>query len=693
MSRQELRDGILERALALLPQQRESFLAEACGEDTDLRLEIDRLLAANQQMSSQFLEHSEAPAARQTFLEDGLLEGAVCEALKLHPSGLGGRFRDTGDLNPTAATLNIGTESGNQALLNTRLKKRYLLERELGRGGFGVVYLAADEQLLPKRVVIKIMRNAAPDAWERRKFRNEIAALARLNHPSIVSVLDSGETPEGRPFLVMEYVEGTSLRSLIRPDGMNLDCVADIIRQVGRALDAAHRKGIWHRDLKPENILIETLGDGEQRIKLIDFGVATVEDSEAQTDSSTRIAGTIRYMAPEQIRGKPSAASDTYSLGIVVYEMVTGRTPFSAKSAVELYAMQTVGVQVGPKTLRPALPAEAERSILKALHFSPAHRHQNVTTFVHDIVRALRAASTTATLVNGKEPHQGRLVSKMCDRRSQEDEFRAFLMRRTMGNRCYPMLCLIHGDEGECHESLVERLAHHAALASTQQKTEEDAPVKIVKIPWQYEGPPEVRFRRLVAWIFERLVIDQALLNLSDTSSAALGALLKSLRVSFVFLQHDIRAARWDEGTRSLIQSYRRYLATLPWSLDAPYVIVCINVIYPYRSTVDWRRLLFNPIVLFRNLGKSSIHRHLMAIAAEQEPCECLLLDELKPISRDDVLEWFSLHNILETEEQRLTAASRIFGNSAATGYKRMAEIETQLKDVQRNFLLEQGFI
>src|SRR5262249_52079136 len=154
----------------------------------------------------------------------------------------------------------------------------------------GVVYLAADQQLLPKRVVIKIMRNAAPDAWERRKFRNEIAALARLNHPGIVSVLDSGETPDGRPFLVMEYIEGTTLRSLIRPSGMKLGCVADILRQVGRALDAAHQKGIWHRDLKPENILIQTFGDGEQRIKLIDFGVAKVEDSKTPIDSSTRVA-------------------------------------------------------------------------------------------------------------------------------------------------------------------------------------------------------------------------------------------------------------------------------------------------------------------------------------------------------------------------------------------------------------------
>ncbi len=135
---------------------------------------------------------------------------------------------------------------GNPSLAGTRLKQRYVLQRELGRGGFGVVYLAADvQQLLARQVVVKIMLNATPDLWERRKFRDEIEALARLNHPGIVSVLDSGETEEGRPFLAMEYVEGTPLRALIRPRGMELERVADLMRQIGGALGAAHRKGIW----------------------------------------------------------------------------------------------------------------------------------------------------------------------------------------------------------------------------------------------------------------------------------------------------------------------------------------------------------------------------------------------------------------------------------------------------------------
>ena len=283
-----------------------------------------------------------------------------------------------------------------ESMVGSRLKERYLLQRELGRGGFGVVYLAADEQLLSRPVVVKIMLSAKADSWERRKFRDEIEALARLNHPGIVSVLDSGETEEGRPFLAMEDVEGKPLRAVIRPEGMDLGSVADLIRQIGGALGAAHRKGIWHRDLKPDNIMIQTLEDGDQRIKLIDFGIATVQHSEAVVDSTTRIAGTLRYMAPEQLKGRPSAASDIYGLAVIAYEMVTGRTPFNAETLLELYAMKIAEIQVRPKSLRPSLPEEAERSILKALQPAAGNRYGTVGEFVQELAQGLRTVKEPA---------------------------------------------------------------------------------------------------------------------------------------------------------------------------------------------------------------------------------------------------------------------------------------------------------
>jgi hypothetical protein len=287
----------------------------------------------------------------------------------------------------------------------------------------------------------------------------------------------------------------------------------------------------------------------------------------------------------------------------------------------------------------------------------------------------------------------------MCDRRAQEDEFKGFLIRRTFRNAGLAAFCVIHGDEGECHESLVERLAYQAELLARKKDGEERVPVKITKIPWQYEGSIEVRLRRLVSWLFERFWAGREL-RLEDTSAAALGELFASSFSSFVFLQHDIRAARWDDLTRSLILSYLRYIAEIPSAPDRPQVVVFLNVIYQHAPNDDWRRLLLNPKALSRKLTKTRIQRDLAAIhtvySAQQAEgtCPFLLLDQLKPITRDDVLEWFSLHNILETEEQRLRATGRIFASADAVApWKSMAEIETHLRHLQHSFLVERGFI
>jgi hypothetical protein len=405
-------------------------------------------------------------------------------------------------------------------------------------------------------------------------------------------------------------------------------------------------------------------------------------------------------MAPEQLRGKPSAASDIYGLAVIAYEMVTGRTPFNAETSLELYGMQMAGVQVRPKSLRPGLPEEAESSILKALQPAEGDRHPTIGAFVQELVQGLRTAKDLASfLKSGRDPHFGRLVSKMCDRRSQEDEFRAFLARCANRHPGLVVFCLVHGDEGECHESLVERFAYDADLLARKRQSEEKPSVKIIKIPWQYEGSLEIRLRRLVAWLFERFGTESGI-RLDDTSPAALGDLLASSFAPFVVLQHDIRAGRWDNLAKSLIQSYRGYLAEIPRAPGGPQIIVCLNVIYPHGPDGERHQSLFNPKALFRHRMKMRIRKDLADIAGVGAYAQtsqtglCLLLDELKPITRDDVLEWFSLHNILETEEQRLNAAGKIFGNvRTMAACKSMAEVETHLTNVQRAFLMERGFI
>ena len=298
----------------------------------------------------------------------------------------------------TSSTLSEAISSADY--LGLVLKDRYLIERVLGKGGLGLVFLARDRQLLNRAVVIKVLiaerGDERYDSWFQKKFKQEMEALARINHPGVVGVLDTGTMPDGKPFLVMQFVEGKTLRSVMISQGMDFDRVAAIVRQMGQALAAAHEKGVYHRDLKPENIMLEEIGGGHQQVKLIDFGVARIKDSEVATNAEiTWIAGTPPYMAPEQLRGKPIAESDIYGLGAVAYEMLTGRPPFKAGSAVDLYEMQREGAIVKPKELRGNLPENAEAALLKALSFNAQDRYKTVQEFAADLSAALTGEASS----------------------------------------------------------------------------------------------------------------------------------------------------------------------------------------------------------------------------------------------------------------------------------------------------------
>jgi serine/threonine protein kinase len=271
------------------------------------------------------------------------------------------------------------------------LKGRYELGRELGRGGFGVVYLAKDTQLMSKQVVVKVLTTeAAADSWANKKFHQEMEALARIDHPAVINALDTGQTADGQPFLVMQFVEGPSLRAELkeRPDGLALPRAASIIRQTGQALGAAHDKGILHKDIKPENILLQKTSGGEEYVKLIDFGVASIADS-AFEGGATKVAGTYTYMAPEQLRGKPSPQTDVYALALVAYEVVTGMKAYQQKSVGDLVMQQQKGPETPPRQLRPDLPPAAEQVILRNLSFDPAQRAVGPREFGEDFSRAM----------------------------------------------------------------------------------------------------------------------------------------------------------------------------------------------------------------------------------------------------------------------------------------------------------------
>jgi serine/threonine protein kinase len=284
-------------------------------------------------------------------------------------------------------------------LVGSTLNNRYTVERELKRGGFGIVYLARDKQLHSRPVVVKVLlEDAYQSDYVVQKFRQEIEALSRIDHPGVVGIVDSGELSNGKPFIVMQYVDGVTLRSVMTPEGMDLERSADLIKQMGRALTAAHEKGIFHRDLKPDNVMLQDLGQGEEQVKIIDFGIAKIKNSVIAPSTATNVAaGTVAYMAPEQLSGRPvSAVTDVYALGQIAYEMVTGRRPFNPETGFELLEMQRGGVRVKPSDLRPSLSPRADELILQAISFEPANRQSKARDFGDKLARALNAELETA---------------------------------------------------------------------------------------------------------------------------------------------------------------------------------------------------------------------------------------------------------------------------------------------------------
>lgn len=280
---------------------------------------------------------------------------------------------------------------------------RYYIEKELGRGGMGIVYLGRDRRLHEKPVVVKVLlEKSLKDPWVLQKFEQEREALARVDHPGVVGILDTGKLADGKPYIVMQYIDGRSLRETIAAgsEGLDLRQAATIIKQVGSALHAVHEKKIYHRDLKPENILLQRLSRIDEQVKIVDFGIAKVKDSIVAPSTITGGpgAGTVQYMSPEQLHGeKITAASDIYSFGVIAYELVTGQRPFKPATIAQLANMQREGVRVKPGDLRPQLTAEADAAILKALAFDHAQRYQSADEF---------GSVLAAALVNEGEPNK-----------------------------------------------------------------------------------------------------------------------------------------------------------------------------------------------------------------------------------------------------------------------------------------------
>jgi WD40 repeat protein/predicted Ser/Thr protein kinase len=374
-------DRLLDQALELRPRERGAFLDRACADDLELRREAESLLAASDQAAN-FLDSPALPA--------------------------------------------LDTSDDQAASLTGQAFGPYCLSREIGRGGMGVVYLAArfDDEF-QKQVAVKLVQSGPRNKDLLLRFRRERQILANLEHPNIARLLDGGTTAQGQPFLVMEYVEGTPLTEYCDEHRLSIPDRLKLFRSVCEAVQYAHQNLVIHRDLKPSNILVTAEGS----VKLLDFGVAKLLDGDSGFAAATTIGQlmTPEYASPEQIRGEPvTTASDVYSLGIVLYELLSGRYPYRFKdrslremmrviceqepeppsraisraetltspdgAVPPLISAETVSRarQGNPEQLRARLRGDLNYITLMALRKAPAERYRTVERFSEDIARHLQ---------------------------------------------------------------------------------------------------------------------------------------------------------------------------------------------------------------------------------------------------------------------------------------------------------------
>jgi serine/threonine protein kinase len=286
------------------------------------------------------------------------------------------------------------------AELEASLARRFRIIRRLGAGGMGVVFLA--EQLtIGRPIALKVLLRKFLDEPEfLLRFHNEAASTGRIHHPNVVTIYEYGQSDDGSPYIAMEYLEGETLRELLKSHGaMPLPAVIDIARQVARGLHAAHKLGIIHRDLKPDNIFVTLDDEGERLVKVVDFGIAKLREAATHTTSGI-VMGTPPYMSFEQASGMRSdqldPRSDVYSLGIVTYEMISGRLPFHADTPLGYLNKHLLEEPPSLRSIRPDLrvPRSVEMVVKKALTKNRDERYATALEFAGELRDAVLGERT-----------------------------------------------------------------------------------------------------------------------------------------------------------------------------------------------------------------------------------------------------------------------------------------------------------
>jgi serine/threonine protein kinase len=307
-------------------------------------------------------------------------------------------YPDDVDFCPHDGTHLVSEATHNEAELAAQLSGQFRIVRCLGSGGMGSVFLAEQIAVGNRPVALKVLaRKLLDDPEFLERFHNEAGSTGRICHPNVVTIYESGQADDGTPFIAMEYLQGRSLREWIKARGPipALEC-AEILWQIARGLNAAHKLGIIHRDLKPDNIFLTRDTEGELVLKLVDFGIAKLRESSSHTLTGT-LMGTPAYMSYEQASGMRSeeldARSDIYSLGIVVYEMLAGCLPFESDTPIGFISKHLTEKPSSFRAMKPDLPGlpELESVVMKALAKNRDERYGCALDFAREFAEGARA--------------------------------------------------------------------------------------------------------------------------------------------------------------------------------------------------------------------------------------------------------------------------------------------------------------
>ena len=571
----------------------------------------------------------------------------------------------------------------------------------LGEGGMGTVYLAEEEDL-GRRVALKVVSHSFESIQpteSRSRFLREARTMAQVEHPNIVRVYRLGRCDDDRDFLAMEYVEGETLAQRIdRLRVIHPTDALSLVRQTVEALDAAWNHGVVHRDIKPSNLFI----DGQGRVRVGDFGLARPvefsEEDKLTLDGS--LLGTPTYIAPEQARGHSvDFRSDIYSLGIVLFEMLVGDPPFSSSNPFDLvlqHQQQDLPMaRVNGRSVAPEILDLLQWMTAKDPRYRPAGYAELLAT-LHELLESpgtpvpssSRPPATPDSIGSrsaGLLP-LGPLVAKRCDRNQQMTAFVRHYREHRHDRR--PLVYLLHGDEGECHGSLVQRFAYeHVSRALETDSLAPGGGVLLRRVTWP-DGDSLAELQSyLVTDLFTDL--DPGYCGV-DTSAKTLASLDRLSLNSVVILEHEIRSSQLQREGLQLIEWYvNDFWNDVPRDPGMPQFLVILNLIHSRREPTSWPFWPARQAVRTRRLT-----RQLEAIfSLDSIEVPRVALNALEPVSLDHVKQWFSLNSVLENDKERYEAAERLFTNDRGTLVETlpMAEVELALSRIHTEFLKRKG--